>query len=57
MSCIALSDGAETEVLLRELKLTDGVLWEAGPRLQRSGCSRFVGVAKALLDVGSVAVR
>jgi hypothetical protein len=57
VSCLALSDGVGAEVLLGELKLRDVVLWEAGLRLQRSGCSRFVSVAKALLDVGSVVVR
>lgn len=50
VSCLALSDGAGAEVLLGQLKLRDVVLWEAGQRLQRSGCSRFVSVAKALLD-------
>jgi hypothetical protein len=57
VSCLALSDGAGAEVLLGQLKLRDVVLWEAGLRLQRSGCSRFLSVAKALLDVGSVVVR
>jgi hypothetical protein len=57
VSCLALSDGAAADVLLRELELRDVLLWEAGQRLQRSGCSRFVNVAKALLDVGSVVVR
>jgi len=42
---------------LAQLKLRDAVLWEAGLRLQRSGCSRFVCVAKALLDVGNAVVR
>jgi hypothetical protein len=55
--CLALSDGAEAEVILAQLKLRDAVLWEAGLRLQRSGCSRFVCVAKALLDVGNAVVR
>jgi hypothetical protein len=57
VSCLALSDGAGAEVLLRQLKLRDVVLWEAGLGLQRSGCSRFVSVAKELLDVGSGVVR
>jgi hypothetical protein len=57
VSCLALSDGAGAEVLLGQLELRDVVLWEAGLRLQRSGCSRFVCVAKALLDVGGVVVR
>jgi hypothetical protein len=56
VSCVALSDGAEAEVLLRELKLRDVVFWGAGQRLRRSGCSRFVNVAKALFDVRSVVV-
>jgi hypothetical protein len=57
VSCLALSDGAGAEVLLGQLKLRDVVLWEAGQRLQRSGCSRFVCVATALLGVGGVVVR
>jgi hypothetical protein len=57
VSCLALSDGDGVEVVLGQLKLTDVVLWEAGLRLQRSGCNRFVCVAKALLDMGSVVVR
>lgn len=57
VSCLALSDGAAAGVLLRELKLRDVVLWEAGQRLQKSGCNRFVSVAKALLDVGRVVVK
>ena len=57
VSCLALSDSAQAEVILAQLKLRDAVLWEAGLRLQRSGCSRFVCVAKTLLDVGSVVVR
>lgn len=52
VSCLALSDGAGAEVILTELQLRDVVLWEAGQGLQRSGCGRFVDVAKALLDVG-----
>lgn len=52
VSCLALSDGAEAEVILTQLELRDVVLWEAGQNLQRSGCGRFVDVAKALLDVG-----
>ena len=54
VACLVLSDGAGAEVLLRQLELRDLVLWEAGLRLQRSGCSRFVSVAKALLDEGRV---
>ena len=56
VSCLALSDRAGAEVILTQLHLRDVVLWEAGQRLERSGCSRFIDVAKALLDVGSVAV-
>jgi hypothetical protein len=50
VSCLAVSDGATAEVLLRQLELRDLALWEAGLRLQRSGCRRFVSVAKALLE-------
>lgn len=57
VSCLALSDGAQAEVILAQLKLRDAVMWEAGLRLQRSGCSRFVCVAKTLLDVGNAVVR
>ena len=56
VSCLTLSDGATAEVLLRELEVRDLVLWEAGLRLQRSGCRRFVCVAKALLEGGAVVV-
>jgi hypothetical protein len=56
VSCLALSDGAQAEVILAQLKLRDAAMWEAGLRLQRSGCSRFVCVAKALLDVGNAVV-
>jgi hypothetical protein len=53
--CMALSDGAGAEVILTQLQLRDVVLWKAGQSLQRSGCSRFSDVAKALFDVRSVA--
>ena len=52
VSCLALSDGAGAEWILKELELRDVVLWEAGQSLQRSGCGRFVDVTKALLEVG-----
>lgn len=55
--CMALSHGAGAEVILTQLQLRDCVLGEAGRSLQRSGCSRFVDVAKAFLDVGSVVLR
>ena len=56
VSCLALSDGAQAEVMLAQLKLRDAALWEAGVRLQKLGSSRFVYVAKTLLDVGNVVV-
>jgi len=52
VSCLALSDGAGADGILTELQLRDVVLWKAGQGLQRSGCGRFVDVARALLDVG-----
>ena len=52
VSCLALSDSARAEVILTQLKLRDAVLWKSGQHLQRSGCIRFVDVAKALFDVG-----
>jgi len=57
VSCLALSDGAGAEVILTQLQLRDAGLWNAGQSLQRSGCNRFVDVAKALLNVGNVVVR
>jgi hypothetical protein len=57
ISCLALSNGAGAEVILTQLKLKDAVLWKSGQSLQRSGCIRFVDVAKALFDVGNVLVR
>jgi hypothetical protein len=57
ISCLALSDGAEAEKILTQLQLRDLVLWKAGQSLQRSGCNRFVDVAKALFDLGGVVVR
>jgi hypothetical protein len=56
VSCLALSDGAGAEVILMQLQLRDAGLWKVGQRLQRSGCNRFVDVAKALLNVGNVVV-
>lgn len=56
VSCLALSNGAEAEVILTQLKLRDAVLWKSGQNLQRSGCIRFVDVAKALFDVGTLLV-
>ena len=55
--CMTLSDGAGAEVILAQLQLRDVVLWQAGLCLQRSGCTRFIDVAKALLDVGSMALK
>lgn len=55
--CLALSDGAGAEVILTQLQSRDGVLWEAGECLERSGCTRFIDVAKALLDVGSMTLK
>lgn len=52
VSCLAFSDGAGADGILTELQLRDVVLWEVGQSLQRSGCGRFVDVAKALLGVG-----
>jgi hypothetical protein len=52
ISCLALSDGAEAEKILTQIQLRDLVLWKAGQSLQRSGCNRFVDVAKALFDLG-----
>lgn len=49
ISCLALSGGAGAEEIATQLQLRDLVLWKAGQRLQRSGCNRFVDVAKALL--------
>ena len=57
VSCLAFSDGAGADVILTELQLRDAVLWKAGQSLQRSGCNRFVDVAKAMLNVGNVVVR
>jgi hypothetical protein len=54
VSCLALSDGAQAEVILAQLKLRDAVLWKSGQNLQRSGCNRFIDVAKALFDVGTL---
>ena len=56
VSSLALSDGAGAEAILMELQLKDAGLWKVGQRLQRSGCNRFVDVAKALLNVGNVVV-
>lgn len=50
--CLSLLDGAGTEVILRQLQVRDVALFEAGQRLQRSGCSRFLDVARASLEVG-----
>ncbi len=47
--CMALSDGAGAEVILRQLQLRDVVLWEAGQRLLRLGCPRFANVAAVWL--------
>lgn len=49
VSCLAFSDGAGADAILKELQLRDVVLWEAGQSLQRSGCGHFVDVTKALL--------
>lgn len=57
VTCLALSDGGQAEVVLVQLNLIDAVLCKAGQRLQRSGCNRFVDVAKAFFDVGNVFVR
>lgn len=54
VACLALSGGAQVEGILVQLKLRDAVLCSAGQRLQRSGCNRFVDVAKALFDVGAL---
>jgi hypothetical protein len=51
VSCLTWSDSAGAEVLLAQLRLRDVGLWEAGQNLQRTGCGRFVDVARALLDV------
>jgi hypothetical protein len=56
VSCLVLADRAGAEGILTQLHLRDVVLWEAGQSLERSGCSRFIDVAKAFLDVGTVAV-
>ena len=55
--CMALSDGTGAEVILTQLQLRDVVLGAAGECLERSGCTRFIDVAKALLDVGSMALK
>lgn len=52
VSCLALSDGVGAEAILMELQLKDAGLWKVGQRLQRSGCNRFVDVAKTLLNGG-----
>ena len=54
VSCLALSNGAGAEMILTQLKLRDAVLWKSGQSLQRSGCNRFVDVAKALFAVGAL---
>ena len=54
ISCLALSGGAGAEEIATQLQLRDLVLWKAGERLKRSGCNRFVDVAKALLAVGAL---
>src|SRR5215213_9785584 len=54
ISCLALSGGAGAEEIATQLQLRDLVLWKAGQRLQRSGCNRFVDVAKALFAVGAL---
>jgi hypothetical protein len=53
VSYLTLSDGGGADVILTQLKLRDAVLWKAGQGLQRTGCNRFVDVAKGLLGVGS----
>jgi hypothetical protein len=53
VSCLALSDGAQAEVILAQLKLKDAVLWKSGQTLQRSSCNRFVDVAKAMSQTSS----
>jgi tetratricopeptide (TPR) repeat protein len=50
--CVALSDGAGAEGLLSELQLRHVRLLEAGQCLQRSGCNRFIDVARAFLRFG-----
>ena len=57
VSCLALSDGVGAEVILMQLQLRDAGLLKVGQSLQRSGCNRFVDVAKAFLDVGNLVVR
>ena len=55
VSCLTFSDGGGADVILRQLQLIDGVLWRAGKSLQRSDCSRFCDVARAMFDVGGFA--
>jgi hypothetical protein len=57
VACLALSGGAQAELMLVELKLRDAVLWEVGQRLQRSGCNRFVDVAKTFFEVENAFLR
>ena len=51
--CLGTVGWCSAEVILAQLKLKDAVLWKSGQTLQRSGCNRFIDVAKAMSQTSS----